>query len=307
MSIRTWKRIITLVVLITIISLSIGVIHMSRLYNKFVLGNEDIIEYLSLSKDSGITLDEIITGLSYASLMESAYGGEALSYINEYPELYVDNEYEYIQEYNKKVYLTFDDGPTPGVTEKVLDILKRYDAKATFFVIYREGTIYEELYRRIVDEGHTIAVHSASHNYEKIYSSTESYLQDFATIANHIYSITGVKPEIFRFPGGSINSYNGAVYIQIIAEMTRRGYTYYDWNVASGDASYSVASTQWIINNVVNDVRPKQANIVLMHDSAGKKTTVEALPHIIEVLANKGYSFLALSNNVIPAQFGYLE
>ncbi len=135
----------------------------------------------------------------------------------------------------------------------------------------------------------------------------DAYLKDFNKLSKHIEELTGVKPEIFRFPGGSVNSYNGAVYEQIISEMTRRGYTYYDWDVSSGDASYGTASANWITNNVVNGVRKGKSNIVLMHDTNAKDTTVEALPKIIEKLKKKGYTFEKLTKDVKPVTFGYLE
>ena len=162
-----------------------------------------------------------------------------LPYQKEYENLYIDNGFSFaVPDKNEKVwYLTFDDGPNTEVTPKVLDTLKEYGAKATFFVIYRDGEEEKALYKRIVEESHTLGIHSTTHNYTQIYASVESYLENFSKISNHLEEITGLKPEIFRFPGGSVNSYNKSVYQQIIAEMARRGYVYYDWNYSSGDAS----------------------------------------------------------------------
>lgn len=202
------------------------------------------------------------------------------------------------------IYLTFDDGPNVDNTPRVLDTLKQYDVKATFFVTYKEGQEADSLYKRIVEEGHTIAVHTASHNYNVIYSSIDAYLEDFQKVSSKIESVTGVKPGIFRFPGGSINSYNIELYQELIAEMLRRGYVYYDWHVSSGDASVRSPSAEKITNNVLNGAKSKEA-IVLMHDGPGHSATADALPGIIEGLKSKGYRFAALDNSVTPSCFGY--
>ena len=136
------------------------------------------------------------------------------------------------------VYLTFDDGPSAR-TDEILEILDKYGVKATFFVVgaNEEGDL--ERMQKIVAAGHTLAIHSYSHDYKKIYASVEAYLEDFNQMFCQIYEATGVKPQIFRFPGGSVNSYNVGIHQQLIAEMTRRGFVYFDWNVANGDAVFS--------------------------------------------------------------------
>lgn len=128
------------------------------------------------------------------------------------------------------VYLTFDDGPSAR-TDEILEILDKYGVKATFFVVgaNEEGDL--ERMQKIVAAGHTLAIHSYSHDYKKIYASVEAYLEDFNQMFCQIYEATGVKPQIFRFPGGSVNSYNVGIHQQLIAEMTRRGFVYFDWNV----------------------------------------------------------------------------
>ena len=101
----------------------------------------------------------------------------------------------------------------------------------------------QEILRRIAEEGHTIGIHTDSHQYRSIYASVEAYLEDFEKVFRKVYEITGVKPEIFRFPGGSVNGYNGAIYQELIAEMMRRGFSYYDWNVSSADATGNIAAS----------------------------------------------------------------
>lgn len=202
------------------------------------------------------------------------------------------------------VYLTFDDGPT-AKTEKILDILAQYDVKATFFVIGNTDEVSLRLMKRIVDEGHAIGVHTYSHEYIDIYKTPESYLEDFHSQYALIERVTGVKPDIFRFAGGSVNAYNARLYEQLIAEMTRRGFTYYDWNVASGDAARGITANE-IIYNVISGVDEREGKshkIVLMHDT--RETTAEALPTIISELKERNYDFEALTNKVVPANFVY--
>ena len=159
--------------------------------------------------------------------------------------------------------------------------------------------------KRIVDEGHNIAIHTASHNYEKIYASVDAYLADFNKISKQIEEVTGVKATFFRFAGGSINSYNIAIYPQLIAEMTRRGYIYYDWNVYDGDNKADGLSAKSIRNCVLNGISAKKRNIILLHDGARHQAMAEALPGIIDRLDAKGYRFALLDTEVRPMNFGY--
>ena len=201
---------------------------------------------------------------------------------------------------NQKVaYLTFDDGPSKN-TDKVLDILKKYGIKATFFVIGNENM--KDKYKRILDEGHAIGNHTYSHDYSKIYSSVEAFFEDFDKLNSLLKEYTGQTTEIFRFPGGSHNTVSNQaggseIIHSIVDEASKRGYKYFDWNVSSGDASVGggVLSKDTIVNNVLSTTRNRKSIIVLMHDTAAKDTTVEALPEIIEGLAAQGYKFGVLS------------
>jgi len=159
-----------------------------------------------------------------------------------------------------------------------------------------------------VNAGHTIGIHSISHDYEKIYSSVESYLDDFNETYMCVYNATGVKPQIFRFPGGSINNYNRFTYMQIIAEMTRRGFVYYDWNVSGEDAVHGADWTS-IYNNIMSGIKSNTADraIVLLHDSQSKENTVLVLEDIIDRLLEDGYRFDKLDNTVNPATFTYRD
>lgn len=237
----------------------------------------------------------------------SLFWTEDLDYQQLYPDLYCEMPSQ--TEYNEKeIYLTFDDGPSEN-TGEILDILKQNNIKATFFVVANNHDTPElrSMLQRIVREGHTIGIHSYSHNYALIYSSVKAYLSDFYKAYQWVYEVTGVYPTIFRFPGGSINEYNGGVYREIITEMSRRGFTYYDWNMAAGDASEKQIQASTIEDTVLSQAKSVMRGIVLMHDSTRKETTVQALQGIIQGLQKQGFSFAPLTNQVKPVHFIYKE
>ena len=146
---------------------------------------------------------------------------ESISYQRLYPDMIVENTPVFTDDASQKmVYLTFDDGPTKRTLE-ILDILEQYNIKATFFVIYRGDQASRDILKAVADAGHTIGIHSGTHDYKKIYQSTEAFIEDFYTTYALVEEVTGIKADIFRFPGGSINSYNQGVYQEIIAEIGR--------------------------------------------------------------------------------------
>lgn len=198
-------------------------------------------------------------------------------------------------------YLTFDDGPSDN-TLKILEILRKYGIKATFFVINSEKLDYV---KNIYEAGHTVGLHSATHNYSEIYKSTQAYLDDLKVISDRVESIIGIAPKVMRFPGGSSNSVSRKYCAGVMSSLTRAveelGYSYYDWNVSSGDALSQTPSFTYIRNNVLKSARDKNSACVLMHDSDTKTTTVKALPEIIEGLMKMGYSF----EPITPETYGY--
>ena len=194
----------------------------------------------------------------------------------------------------KVIYLTFDDGP--GVyTEKVLNTLAKYNVKATFFVTHQFSN-YVSLIKKEYEAGHSVAVHSYTHNWN-IYKSVDAYLNDFNKMNNDILKYTGSYSKIFRFPGGSSNTisrnYSKGVVKAIASRMLNDGYQYFDWDVDSGDAAG--ASRNKIYNNVVNGASRCSKCIVLMHDI--KPNTVNELDNILNTLTSKGYKFGTLSVN----------
>lgn len=223
---------------------------------------------------------------------------KASSYQTKYKNLYASKK-----NLNQKkiVHLTFDDGPSQN-TPKVLDILDRYDIKATFFVVYNEEEPACNYYKEIVDRGHTLAIHTASHNYKQIYASVDAYLEDFNKIYTYVYEKTGVYPSLFRYPGGSTNCLSYDAGPAIMDEMERRGFIYYDWNVSSGDGG-NQATRSSIYDWVTSKATKLDESVVLMHDSGGKGETVAALPSVIETLQEAGCVFEPLSYSDTPVQF----
>ena len=201
-------------------------------------------------------------------------------------------------------YLTFDDGPST-VTQQVLDALAQYDVKATFFVTGKGSQQNPELLKAAVEAGHTVGVHTFSHDYQTIYASVEDFLSDFDKMYREIEEITGVAPQVFRFAGGSVNVFNRKTYVEIVAEMTRRGFVFYDWNAAASDAVEGGIGRAEILRNVLNSAAGQERLIVLMHDRADNASTAAALPDIIEKLQAQGYTFAPLTNEVEPITYYY--
>lgn len=200
----------------------------------------------------------------------------------------------------KRVYLTFDDGPSSN-TDRILDILDEYGVKATFFVVGKEN--YAEQYRRIVDDGHTLAMHSYSHVYNDIYSSLDAYKQDLNKLQTFLYELTGVECNIVRFPGGSSNTISKVDMHTLIDYLNSEDMIYFDWNVSSGDASGIYRSADQIAANVLENIDKYDNAVVLMHDAAGKSSTVEALPIIIEkILESEDTVLLPISEDTVRVQ-----
>lgn len=201
----------------------------------------------------------------------------------------------------KKVYLTFDDGPSQ-YTSQILDTLAKYHVKATFFVIGKTDDESKELYKRIVKEGHTLGMHSYSHKYEKIYKSVEDFDKDFTKLWKLLYDTTGYKPSIYRFPGGSENLLNSGDSKDYIKYLNDKSIVYFDWNVLSGDATNKEYTEQQLVDNILNGVAEKKRSIVLMHDANTKKSTADSLPKLLDSLISGGATILPLDNKVEPIQ-----
>ena len=202
----------------------------------------------------------------------------------------------------RKVYLTFDAGPSAN-TNKILDILALYDVKATFFVVGKEGEWAEEAYKRIVEEGHTLGMHSYTHVYQSIYASVEAYAEDLNRLRDYLYEVTGVESWFVRFPGGSSNTVSDISMREFITYLNEEEITYFDWNVSSGDAGSRLLEAEEIVANCINGMGNKNTVVILMHDAAGKPTTVEALPALIERIQEmENTELLPITVDTLPVQ-----
>ena len=202
------------------------------------------------------------------------------------------------------IYLTFDDGPSSNITPKILDILKEEGVKATFFVT-DQGRSLDYLIKRAYDEGHTVAIHTSTHNYKQIYASEEAFFNDLTNMGNIIKNVTGYNPKITRFPGGSSNTvsrFNPGIMTRLTREVTNRGYLYYDWSIDSEDAAG--ANQSKIYSNVTNGMGRYKTNIVLMHDSGNKYGTLNALRDIIRYGKEHGFTFEPITENTPQVKHG---
>ncbi len=206
----------------------------------------------------------------------------------------------------KKVYLTFDDGPS-GNTRAILDVLDKYQVKATFFVTGRESEAALKLYKEIVDRGHSIGMHSYSHKYSSIYKSLKAFKKDLKKIQTRIRDATGVECKLFRFPGGSSNRVSDTDMGVFIRYLDKEGITYFDWNVECGDATSRDYTVDEMVDNVMTDVAKFHTSVVLMHDADNKSRTVEALPVIIKKLQSIDAEVLPIDEKTKVVQHVSLE
>ena len=217
-------------------------------------------------------------------------------------EYYVD-DYEVPDDF-RKVYLTFDDGPSIYTTQ-ILDVLDTYGVKATFFVTGNKVALeHPEWYQEIVGRGHTIGMHSYSHVYSDVYASKESFIADLTQIRAFVSETTGVTPKYYRFPGGSSNTVSSVDMKILCKYIEDEDMEYFDWDVSSGDATSPSLRSSEIVNNVIEGVtKNPNSCTVLMHDAADKYSTVEALPGIIEaILGMEKTVILPIDDSTVPAQ-----
>lgn len=201
----------------------------------------------------------------------------------------------------KQVYLTFDDGPSRE-TEKILDILKEKDVKATFFVIGRDDQFSKKIYKRIVEEGHTLGMHSYSHILTEIYASMDAFQKDFNKLYKLLLGTTGVQPEYYRFPGGSKNTVNQLPIDQYKTFLADQGVSYQDWNVIAANGTADQVSRKEMVKSVLDGVSRYATSIVLLYDSADKKMTAKSLGMIIDRLREGGYELLPIDEGTTPVQ-----
>lgn len=233
--------------------------------------------------------------------------GEKTHYNTEVPDVVKAEEKEKVispaaveEEQPKKVYLTFNDGPSEQ-TKEVLDILKKKHVKATFFVIGREDEFSKKMYQRIVKEGHTLGMHSYSHIYKEIYGSSKKFQRDFQKISDLLFDVTGVRAVYYRFPGGSTST--GQLSVEECRSfLEQQGVTYVDWNVVAANGTSDDVSRSEMVRSVMDGVSMYHTSVVLLYDSADKKMTARSLAAMIDSLRAGGYELLPIDANTTPVQ-----
>lgn len=194
------------------------------------------------------------------------------------------------------IYLTFDDGPS-SETIKILELLKKENIKATFFVTNLGS---DDVLKKTYEEGHTIGLHTFSHDYSFVYSSLENYYKDLNNVSNRVERVTGMTSKIIRFPGGSSNlvskKYSEKIMTNLSTDVILKGYKYFDWNVDSEDAGKcsKTKSAKCVENSVINNLSKEKCNMILLHDT--KEYTYQALKPIIDYAKNNGYVFKQIDN-----------
>lgn len=213
-------------------------------------------------------------------------------------------DWNYESNGEKIVYLTFDDGPSKN-TGRVLDILDQYGAKATFFVTGHEPD-YRSSIKDAYDRGHSIGLHSMTHDYDKIYVSEEAFFADLEQVGEVVKEQIGFVPYLTRFPGGASNTisanYCTGIMSALVEDVPARGYQFYDWNVTSADASGNNVPAETIVQS--SCVEGYTNIMLLFHDAATKTTTVDALPQIIEFYQERGYEFRAIDRESFVCHHG---
>lgn len=210
------------------------------------------------------------------------------------------------EEDRKYVYLTFDDGPSDH-TEDILELLESNEMTATFFCIGKTDEHSKEMYKRIVEGGHTLAMHSYSHDYTALYKSLDSFKEDFYKVQNYFEEITGVKPIYYRFPGGSSNTVSKVDMKKCIEFLDEKGVNYYDWNALNGDAEGKVYSIQDMLKRTMSGIKAYQKPMVLMHDTNAKQRTLEMLPKLIKKLKKMGAIVTGIDENTPLVQHVKVE
>jgi peptidoglycan/xylan/chitin deacetylase (PgdA/CDA1 family) len=204
-------------------------------------------------------------------------------------------------EEEKYAYLTFDDGPSDQ-TDQILDILKEKQVKATFFVVGKTDEASKKRYLRILEEGHSLGMHSYTHDYSYIYGSMEQYKEDLEKLQDYLYDLTGQKPTLYRFPGGSSNTVSKISIQSCINYLNEQGITYFDWNASSEDAVSIGTSWEKLNETILNDALLYHNTVILMHDLHECSETVKGLPVLIDRLLEEGYTLKNITDETTPVQ-----
>lgn len=202
----------------------------------------------------------------------------------------------YQQEENngkKMIYLTFDDGPSKGITEKVLDILKEKQVTATFFLIGNQIDGLEPVVKRMVEEGHSIGLHTYTHKFKRIYANREIFIKEMEQCGEKIKEVVGREPKIIRFPGGSRKRLT-KTYLE---KLHGHQYKVYDWNMESVDGLNPKVSSERIYRDATKGSEELSTIILLLHCDYMHNNTTKALPKIIDYYKEKGYEFKTITED----------
>lgn len=291
-------KLITLIIFIAAIALA--VIQTTRAQK--IASNEKKLKSEVASLQSKL---ETVQNYVPAYILEGA-SDTAFAYQKLYPEMMAERPQTLDEIDTRAIYLTFEGGPSKN-TENILDYLKDSGQKATFFITGENIAGNEAIIKRMTDEGHTVGVCSFSTDYKTIYQSIDAFLADFNKAYTAIYNACGVYPNIFRFPCGSINEYNSKIYRELISEMTRRGFVFFDWNVNSDDNGDNQEDWEAIVQDVAEDVKDYDQAIVLMHDADDNSSTARAVKYMLNYLGKNGYYFANIKSTTIPVTFDYFN
>lgn len=298
------KKVIIIVVAVFILLPSICCM---ALFMK-IIGMERRIDSIEYSKQQEITVEDQENLVVHAAPKETARP-DSSDKENEPKETATPKENVTVDQTKiegKKVYLTFDDGPSKN-TEDILKILDEYGVKATFFVIGKTDEFSTKMYKQIYENGHTLAMHSYTHQYQTIYKTLGAYKKDITQLSDLLFSVTGERPKYVRFPGGSSNTVSKISMNDVIRYVDAEGLTYFDWNVINGDATGKKLTAKQMVNNVMSGVKTYENSTVLMHDCAGKEMTVETLPTVLKKLKNMKVNILPINDTTVPVQHKHVE
>lgn len=200
-----------------------------------------------------------------------------------------------------KVYLTFEDGPSE-YTAEILDVLKEKDVQATFFVTAQEGEEAGQLYKRIVEEGHTLGMHSYANNYSTLYESEENFREDITKLRAFLLGVSGVEPMYYRFMGGSSNQITNVPMENFIHYLNQEGLVYFDWNISLSDMLENDVATDEIVAQVTKDVVKYKTSVVHMHDANDMAISADALMALIDALLTSGVEILPIDESTAVVQ-----
>lgn len=300
------KKLIMYTVLFMILIPTAGCVFLGIKLYRVKLSEEEMVERIGFLErelqDSEDMTDRVRALLAINQEIQEASGTETEVQLPE-EEIEVSANGAASEEEVRKVYLTFDDGPSI-YTEELLDILAEHNVKATFFVTGKGKEQYGDTYRRIVEEGHTLGMHSYSHEYENIYASLENFREDIKVLRDFLYDETGMASSFYRFPGGSSNEVTQTDIREMIEYLNAMDIAYFDWNISAGDATSAYISSDQIVERVMNQLPSRRVAVVLLHDAADKRSTVDALPILIEKIQgmNDGTEILPITEETMLIQ-----